>query len=94
MARITVEDCLAKIDNRFELTLVAARRARQLAAGARPTIPLDKDSKDKNTVIALREVAAGTITKAILDEPAPPPLASFPGASRRAAAEIEDVGVE
>ena len=89
MARITVEDCLSKVDNRFELTLVAARRARQLAGGAQPLLPA---GRDKNTVVALREIAAGSVTRAILDEPAPPPLASFPGASRREPAGIEDVG--
>jgi DNA-directed RNA polymerase subunit omega len=57
MARITVEDCLARIPNRFQLTLAATYRARQLAQGASPMI----ESKDKSTVIALREVAAGKI---------------------------------
>ncbi|WP_308388036.1 DNA-directed RNA polymerase subunit omega [Acidithiobacillus sp. AMEEHan] len=89
MARITVEDCLEKIENRFELTLVAARRARQLASGAQPLVPVDRD---KNTVVALREIAAGSVSRAILDEPAPPPLASFPGAARRESVGIEDVG--
>jgi len=55
MARITVEDCLEKIDNRFDLTLAATYRARELAQGHEPRI----DSKDKPTVTALREVAAG-----------------------------------
>ncbi len=89
MARITVEDCLSQVDNRFELTLVAARRARQLAGGAQPSLPV---GRDKNTVLALREIAAGHVTRAILDEPVPPPLASFPGASRRELAGAEDVG--
>ena len=89
MARITVEDCLEKIENRFELTLVAARRARQLASGAQPLVPVDRD---KNTVVALREIAAGSVSRAILDEPAPPPLASVPGAARRESVGIEDVG--
>jgi DNA-directed RNA polymerase subunit omega len=57
MARITVEDCLHRIPNRFQLTLVAAYRARQIVQGSQPAI----ESKDKATVIALREVAAGKV---------------------------------
>ena len=56
MARITVEDCLEKIDNRFDLTLAATYRARELAQGHESRLDPDKD---KPTVIALREVAAG-----------------------------------
>lgn len=55
MARITVEDCLKQIPNRFELTLAATYRARMLAQGHAPKI----DAKDKPTVVALREIAAG-----------------------------------
>jgi len=55
MARITVEDCLQKIDNRFDLTLVAAYRARELAQGHEPRL----ETTNKSTVTALREVAAG-----------------------------------
>jgi len=55
MARITVEDCLQKIDNRFDLTLAAAYRARELAQGHEPRL----ETKNKPTVTALREVAAG-----------------------------------
>lgn len=67
MARVTIEDCLANVDNRFELILVASRRARQLATGRfEPTVTPDND---KPTVLALREIAEGHITKAILDEP-------------------------
>ncbi|CAM8636643.1 RpoZ DNA-directed RNA polymerase, subunit K/omega [Burkholderiales bacterium] len=62
MARITVEDCLAQIPNRFELVLSAAYRARQLAQGATPKL----DSKDKPTVTALREVAAGLVGREML----------------------------
>ncbi|HFD92459.1 MAG TPA: DNA-directed RNA polymerase subunit omega [Gammaproteobacteria bacterium] len=65
MARITVEDCLAKVDNRFELILLATKRARQLANGKEPTVPWNND---KPTVVALREIAAGTIDASILDE--------------------------
>jgi DNA-directed RNA polymerase subunit omega len=55
MARITVEDCIARVPNRFELALAATYRARQLAQGHTPKI----DSRDKPTVTALREIAAG-----------------------------------
>jgi DNA-directed RNA polymerase subunit omega len=65
MARITVEDCLDNIDNIFEMVLVAAKRARRLAHGADAMVELEND---KPTVIALREIADGHITPAILDE--------------------------
>jgi DNA-directed RNA polymerase subunit omega len=58
MARITIEDCLARIPNRFELTLAATNRARQITSGATPLVDADRD---KPTVIALREMAAGKI---------------------------------
>jgi len=58
MARITVEDCLANIDNRFELVLTATKRARQIGHGAEALVP---EENDKPTVIALREIAAGLI---------------------------------
>lgn len=57
MARITVEDCLAMVPNRFELVLLAARRAKQLLKGARPLV----DSDNKEIVSALREVAAAKV---------------------------------
>lgn len=66
MARITVEDCLDQLDNRFQLVLVAAKRARQLATGGRD--PLVAEENDKATVLALREIAEGEVTSAILDE--------------------------
>ena len=65
MARITVEDCLENVENRFELVLVAARRTRQLQLGHDPLVP---EARDKNTVIALREIAEGLITSDILKE--------------------------
>ena len=65
MARITVDDCLELIPNRFQLTLVAALRSRQLANGAEPLIDVT-GSKDKPSVIALREIAAGLIGEEIL----------------------------
>jgi DNA-directed RNA polymerase subunit omega len=58
MARITVEDCLEKIPNRFELVLLGARRAKQLLKGARPLV----DSGNKEVVAALREIADGKVT--------------------------------
>lgn len=68
MARITVEDCLDHVDNRFQLVLVATRRARQLALGADPLVEMEND---KPTVVALREIAEGLVTKDILDEESP-----------------------
>ena len=69
MARITVEDCLQNVDNLFQLVLLAAQRSRRLANGAEPTLPLEND---KPTVLALREIAAGTVTAEMLREPEPP----------------------
>jgi DNA-directed RNA polymerase subunit omega len=65
MARLTVEDCLPFIDNRFDLVLAAARRARQLAQGAQSLI---EEEDDKPTVVALREIAAGVMNADVLDE--------------------------
>ena len=65
MARVTVEDCTNKIDNLFDLVLVASKRARQLSHGREPGVPLEGD---KPTVVALREVAAGLVDRSILDE--------------------------
>jgi DNA-directed RNA polymerase subunit omega len=63
MARITVDDCMKQISNRFELTLAATYRARQLSNGATPQV---EPNKDKATVIALREIAAGKVGKEML----------------------------
>lgn len=65
MARITVEDCLEHVDNRFQLVLIATKRARQIATGS--AILVDEEN-DKPTVLALREVAEGKIDASILDE--------------------------
>ena len=66
MARVTVEDCLDKVENRFELVLVAAKRAHQLSSGGyRTTLDV---GKDKPTVMALREIEAGLIDASILTE--------------------------
>ena len=67
MARITVEDCLEHVDNRFELVIVGSKRARQIATGGRD--PLVPEENDKPTVIALREIEEGLIDASILDEP-------------------------
>ena len=66
MARITVEDCLDHVDNRFELVMVGSKRARQLAVEGRPAL-VDEEN-DKPTVIALREIEQGLVTAAILTE--------------------------
>ncbi|WP_455474492.1 DNA-directed RNA polymerase subunit omega [Bartonella sp. B30(2025)] len=65
MARVTVEDCIDKVDNRFELVLLAGHRARQISQGAQITI--DRDN-DKNPVVALREIAEKTLSPADLKE--------------------------
>jgi len=64
MARITVEDCLDKINNRFELVLTATKRARQIAHGAEPMV---EEENDKPTVLALREIAAGFVDSERVD---------------------------
>lgn len=66
MARITVEDCLENVENRFELVMIAAKRARQLQTGGKD--PLVKEDNDKPSVLALREIADGLIDVSILDE--------------------------
>jgi DNA-directed RNA polymerase subunit omega len=81
MARITVDDCLKRISNRFEMTLAATYRARQLSAGASPLV---ETNKDKHTVVALREIAQGKVGAEVLRRnpnaaalgtpPAPPSL--------------------
>jgi DNA-directed RNA polymerase subunit omega len=64
MARVTVEDCLEKLDNRFDLVLVASKRARQISTGGKePNLPWEND---KPTVMALREIAEGFVTRDIL----------------------------
>ena len=70
MARITIDDALARISNRFELTLAATNRARQIALGATPMV---EPNKDKPTVIALREIASGKVGRELLNPPAPTP---------------------
>ena len=65
MARITVEDCVENVPNMFQLVLVAAKRARQLANGAHAMVEWEND---KPTVVALREIAEGYVTESILEE--------------------------
>jgi len=65
MARVTVEDCLENVSNRFELVMVATKRARQIANGQEPLV---EEENDKPTVIALREIAEGKVGPEILDD--------------------------
>ncbi len=66
MARVTVEDCLEKVENRFELVMVASKRAREIAVrGAQPMVEWEND---KPTVVALREIAEGLVSRDILDQ--------------------------
>jgi len=70
MARVTVEDCLDNVDNRFELVLVASKRAREIAIGGKtPHVAIEND---KPTVVALREIADGYVTADILKQKAKP----------------------
>jgi len=69
MARITVEDCLAKVPNRFEVVLLASKRAKQLLQGAKPLVETD----NREIVTALREVAAGNVRKRLQDSTAQTP---------------------
>lgn len=66
MARITVEDCLGVVDNRFDLVMMAAKRARQLADGVEPQLD-NSEANDKPTVLALREIASRRIDQAYID---------------------------
>ena len=66
MARVTVEDCLENVENRFELVMVATKRARRIAVGGEQ--PLVEWENDKPTVVALREIAEGLIDASILDK--------------------------
>jgi DNA-directed RNA polymerase subunit omega len=72
MARVTVEDCLKHVENRFELVLLASKRARQIATGGKD--PLVEWENDKPTVVALREISAELITPSNIDTPDKPEL--------------------
>jgi DNA-directed RNA polymerase subunit omega len=89
MARITVTDCLENVDNRFELVLVATKRARQLILGAEPLVEVEND---KPTVIALREIAEGLIGPSILDEEVTLPGLEFSNDGEMI--EMDDAAVE
>jgi len=91
MARVTVEDCLSKVDNRFQLVLVATKRARQISLGATPHV---EEENDKPTVIALREIAEGFVTKDILDEKIEEDILEFMEASEEEQAEGEAEAAE
>ena len=67
MARVTVEDCLDNVDNRFDLVLVAAKRARQITMGREPLVDWEND---KPTVVALREIAEGLVTRQKMEQEA------------------------
>lgn len=67
MARITVEDCLEHVDNRFDLVIQGSKRARQLATGGKE--PMVPPENDKPTVIALREISLGLIDDSVLNQP-------------------------
>lgn len=72
MARVTVEDCLDHVENRFKLVMISTQRARQLARGSRDALlPWEND---KPTVMALREIASGKIDENVLDEPIEAPV--------------------
>lgn len=86
MARVTVEDCAEKIGNLFDLVLVASKRARQLAHGQEPGVPLDGD---KVTVLALREIAEGQVDRSVLaesDEPSEREIFTLP--------DVDDIEVD
>jgi len=104
MARVTVEDCIDKVENRFDLVLLASHRARMVSAGQQITIERDND---KNPVVALREIAEKTVTPEDLreelihtlqkytevDEPEPEAVPLIPSASGGATADTEDKDV-
>ncbi len=76
MARLTVEDCLGNVDNRYNLVLLASKRTRQIIQGSEPMI---EEDNDKPTVIALREIAEGLVTRDNIDEiTKPEPDEEFP----------------
>jgi len=91
MARITVEDCLDNVDNRFQLVLVATRRARQLALGSEPLVEVEND---KPTVLALREIAEGLVTRDILEEEPPIQIETEEQAESHAPSDTEDLDAQ
>ena len=91
MARVTVEDCLEHVDNRFDLVLLASKRARQLANGVDPLLPWEND---KPTVMALREIAEGLVDDQSVDAVKPEVDADLIEGADEAAAEAPAVGGE
>ena len=91
MARVTVEDCLDYVDNRFELVLLATKRARQLTYGVEALVP---EENDKPTVIALREIAEGLISKEILTQPDEPELFIETSYDEEAQEEVDSIAQE
>lgn len=91
MARVTVEDCLEHVENQFELTAIASKRARQLTRGATAHQPWENH---KSTVMALREIADGYIGKEVLEEIDLPPVSYVPAAAQPLDddAEVEEEG--
>tara|TARA_B100000029_G_scaffold495584_1_gene560712 strand:+ start:451 stop:894 length:444 start_codon:yes stop_codon:yes gene_type:complete len=87
MARITVEDCLNKIDNQYDLVLLAKERASQLNAGGKPLVP---ENNDKNTVISLREIGDGKISIKTIEDSAINKLRKI----QNEPTEVEDLDVE
>ena len=87
MARVTVEDCLEHVDNKFELATIASKRARQLARGAHSQLDWEDD---KPSVLALREIAEGLVSRDILKEPDLPPMSSSMEAPRPAEPNEDD----
>ncbi len=71
MARVTVEDCLEHVDNRFDLVLLASKRARQLSRGVDPLVPWEND---KATVVALREIGEGLVDDEVVNPPPQPEM--------------------
>jgi len=86
MARVTVEDCLSNVDNRFQLVLVATKRARQISLGAEPFV---EEENDKPTVIALREIAEGLVTRDILKDEIEEEVLEFVEGEEQQASESE-----
>ena len=92
MARVTVEDCVDKVPNRFELVMLAAHRARSLASGAPLTV--DRDN-DKNPVVALREAAIESFQRQIeVDEPEEDVMTLLPGSHMADAPAVDDMSEE
>ncbi|MFT5319929.1 MAG: DNA-directed RNA polymerase subunit omega [Pseudohongiellaceae bacterium] len=96
MARITVEDCLNNVENRFDLVMIASKRARQLQTGGKDAM-VDEDN-DKPTVLALREIAEGHIDSSILidkrEEETQKSLQAMDAAAAAAAAKSTDISIE